>query len=1675
MTAKAKTTKLSRTHALIIGVVLAVLVLAIGFVWQSSMADEGAVTEPKLEIVAANVEYAESLHLYYGVDALLPEGVSRTNIKMLYFNAVPTAYTYEAASALFESGAAYQRGYYSVEDITSGGVTYQDCVLFSSEGISAKNMVDNVYAVAYIEYAGQKYYSAPLKYSVLQYVYDRRNENPTAAQKTLYTNTLEYGAAAQQVLGYETDRLATAEYKAIKIAGGKLADGYTRGLYLAGDEITVTPDTQPAQGQQFVIYAPNGAIASESYTFTVSENTASGTYTVAGKNTLVNFVGLAAKNGEENVASGTYLEPGTELALTANAAPGEYIRFHWDLGGVINVPSEAPAEGSFTATYTVPASREAITLSAVYATEEAQIPAVDFEDAPLLKASGTFINGYGYTIEGKQFFELTRINDATQKNPTNLAIHMNDNATDKGAGFYIKPVGIGKTTVVEFDLYVAESSSGLTSEYDIGTSYRMELNGSGQVLYLEDRHNPAEGGALRNDLGVELYYGSWNHFRVEYYPTLDGEGNVTAMNTVLKINGAPVSISSSNYKTIETAPVYLRLWSMTGTTLNCYYDNLKMFRTDYYELKASDITAMEDLGAFSFSVPNETTSWNNRYNMLKRLFLSDKFADANGVALKYEEENYETYAQMWNDRGLTDDAEIRKRFERATGNLVSDSLDYWSTDLFGPEVYTWLASLYDPETGGFYYSLSAKETYGYLPDMESTGQAGGLLGLFGSSLSSVFGDEEWAKLASWLQFRQSNEDGYFYHPQWGTDVGDSRLSRDLGKPTSYIPTYADGDYIFKHALKRLNADYDEYEPLAQGIAYAEPAPESAMTYRLGTSSAVMVSKIILASEVSDAHEHLSSVEALGAYLDNLWGAHATAKSIGHSYSFGNTVTSQNAQVKNAGPEFAETVINYLNAKQAEAQELILANAVELYEFYYGVEADEATVHALIDSDKGFTVPGLPAPIKYNGLWESGGVYFYAPEVKEGEDGYEAYRLYARVAAHKEKLAFTITSVGGETKSGYQMPVFNYNFVSGLLKISGIYNSLGYEMPFPEEALESAIAMMTDPAEHYKALGEAVVSVYNPPNAICNILTNINRYGDLAIRNAARAQLQANAVQIVETTMDKISVYECEDGGYSYGITNSAQSSQGEPAAYGNRKEGDVNGTALAIGARRAMLSALGLANIQVMPGFEVTLEDYPNIDANIDYDGDGVVEEKATHKDIFKYLIKQATVISKKDTTSAEVGDYTFDEGDVPANSSDPDKNNHVVEFVTTTDKNGEENRVVYMQDNESGTGLTVYFDKLRKEAATPYYEFHADMKYTTVGDLQLYLSKLKLQISTGNGYVETQGRTSGDKQQENNASFGEAINAKEWFTLNVCVYPEGTTYNDETVYAVLTLTQGSTVVTDVYKAFAEGGWEPAELTSVRFYTTYSSEADIYIDNVGCYQYGAISNGDYDFDQESVRNDLLNSGITGGTIVEDDVFDYANMAGEEATNYWLKVNGASSTFKTGIVGGAFDYNEVQFSMMLKDAENGNTGLITLKDGAGKAITAVRYTVSNVVAATAETPKTATITFTFEKSGQTLLVINNVDLSGLVDVRFELHYDLDKETGAVTGSKRLDIVTRFKTTATDAEGKPEYYDADGEYMTGVVLTDDAADVTNFANVTFDVTGTVYLDDVYVRNVLLEFHK
>lgn len=123
----------------------------------------------------------------------------------------------------------------------------------------------------------------------------------------------------------------------------------------------------------------------------------------------------------------------------------------------------------------------------------------------------------------------------------------------------------------------------------------------------------------------------------------------------------------------------------------------------------------------------------------------------------------------------------------ASGDELEVALRRLEEELTGKDVLQYLIDIYDPETGLFYHTISSRDNEPFRACLEATWFAmqimedGGLLPKLPDEKPdySVFNEEMQKRLINSTLDMQDEDDGYFYDPQWGKDVFDSRKGRDL--------------------------------------------------------------------------------------------------------------------------------------------------------------------------------------------------------------------------------------------------------------------------------------------------------------------------------------------------------------------------------------------------------------------------------------------------------------------------------------------------------------------------------------------------------------------------------------------------------------------------------------------------------------------------------------------------------------------------------------------------------------------------------------------------------------------------------------------------------------------------------------------------------------------------------
>lgn len=220
--------------------------------------------------------------------------------------------------------------------------------------------------------------------------------------------------------------------------------------------------------------------------------------------------------------------------------------------------------------------------------------------------------------------------------------------------------------------------------------------------------------------------------------------------------------------------------------------------------------------------------------------------------------------------------------------------------MFDENFYLWLADLYEKNSpdlsgnilgGAFYYSNSARDNTSYsgvklLPDLESTSQVLTFLQksgmLSGVSFTDALPEEMRQQLIEFARALQSSEDGYFYHPQWGTSISSSRRSRDCGWGATI--------------LTRLGSKPYWNTPSGTSGIYGAPgsgASAASLTRYLSESDPAVVCGVVLAAETWTGIAELKTITAWESYLNSQMNSISS-----NSYGIGNTLASLASQIKN---------------------------------------------------------------------------------------------------------------------------------------------------------------------------------------------------------------------------------------------------------------------------------------------------------------------------------------------------------------------------------------------------------------------------------------------------------------------------------------------------------------------------------------------------------------------------------------------------------------------------------------------------------------------------------------------------------------------------------------------------------------------------------------------------------
>ena len=262
-----------------------------------------------------------------------------------------------------------------------------------------------------------------------------------------------------------------------------------------------------------------------------------------------------------------------------------------------------------------------------------------------------------------------------------------------------------------------------------------------------------------------------------------------------------------------------------------------------------------------------------------------------------------------------DDNELREEKWRAFKESLPTNADAITSafrelyDLYDENLVLWMASLYDPDvcicdslyglpecvgedlcgTGGFYYTLSSKGAFGQLPNVEACHGVYNYVTSAGlaQNANEYFPKEILEKMGSYV-YNLQDEDGYFYHPHWGKNIGDGRRGRDLERASSL--------------LRALGI-----EPKYSSIISTS---KKGLSSPLGSDSVTLVSRISAVNE--SVPEHMQSLEAFKKYLKNL---NVETSSYNAGSVIGTQISQLRALEKKTGIPFLQTVGDFFDSTQ----------------------------------------------------------------------------------------------------------------------------------------------------------------------------------------------------------------------------------------------------------------------------------------------------------------------------------------------------------------------------------------------------------------------------------------------------------------------------------------------------------------------------------------------------------------------------------------------------------------------------------------------------------------------------------------------------------------------------------------------------------------------------------------
>ena len=258
----------------------------------------------------------------------------------------------------------------------------------------------------------------------------------------------------------------------------------------------------------------------------------------------------------------------------------------------------------------------------------------------------------------------------------------------------------------------------------------------------------------------------------------------------------------------------------------------------------------------------------------------------------------------------------------------------------GSKIADFFANLWDGEVGGFYYTIGARDNLGYLPDLESTRQILGSIKSNGAidDMNAAFPADIKLKIVNFAKNMQSENDGYFYHPQWEQDkskLQTDRYGRDIGSAIEIINTFkidTDGDGIEEKQYPNfcspdgtkceLHAGTSEKCSFVSASAYYTDRMDGSMVSSIVTAVSDAVSRVSTVKPVASVSSH-PDYSSAQAFYDWLVAYNSTIK---EDSGKAHNLSAIRSEITQHG--YSDIVLDYLDQIQAEVFEEQLAAGEE---------------------------------------------------------------------------------------------------------------------------------------------------------------------------------------------------------------------------------------------------------------------------------------------------------------------------------------------------------------------------------------------------------------------------------------------------------------------------------------------------------------------------------------------------------------------------------------------------------------------------------------------------------------------------------------------------------------------------------------------------------------------------